>query len=304
MGSEIRVRLWHEDGSRNVLEGVIDEALAVFATVEAACTRFDLSSPLMRANATPAQAHRLPRECFDALREAAWFHRSTEGLFDPRVLRDLVALGYDRSLPFASMDVNLERGPAPARPAMAEWKPRFDDERSEVVLGEVPVDLGGIGKGLAVRWASAVLRAAGGGHLVEAGGDCYCAGSAPDGGPWRIAVEDAFNDPRPRAVLELQDLACATSSTRLRRWHVDGRAVHHLIDPRSGCPGGQGLRAVTVVCPDPAEAEVWAKALFLTGAGDIESVASARSLAALWIGEAGQLSLTEPMARLVSWGPS
>jgi len=301
MATDVTMQVCRGDEALDALEDLVAVALRVFRTVEQACTRFDPQSPLMRANARPTEAHRLPHVCFEALREAARAYRLTDGRFDPRVLGDLLELGYDRSLPFADGDLHLDDRSAPRRPPLPEWTPQFRAETKEVVLGPLPVDLGGIGKGLAVRWASEVLRLRAPDHLVEGGGDCYCSGRAPGGGPWLVAVEDPFGGQSPRAVLELRDQACATSSIRLRNWCVGGRPVHHLVDPDSGQPGGAGLRAVTVVAPDPATAEVWAKALFLAGAADIQ--AAAGDQAALWIDDTDTVTVTAAMARLVCWGP-
>ena len=46
-------------------------------------------------------------------------------------------------------------------------------------VGAKPIDLGGIGKGLAVRWASQELAGAGEAALVEAGGDVMALGGGP-----------------------------------------------------------------------------------------------------------------------------
>ena len=127
------------------------------------------------------------------------------------------------------------------------------------------VDLGGIGKGLAVRWASELLATEFGSFVVDAGGDCYCAGDADGSGRWRIGVEDPLAPTEHIAVLGLRDRAVATSSVRLRRWVVGKRRVHHLIDPRTGSPGGKGLLSVTVAAYDAARAEVSSKALFIAG---------------------------------------
>jgi thiamine biosynthesis lipoprotein len=99
----------------------------------------------------------------------------------------------------------------------------------------------------------------------------------------------------------LADQACATSSIRLRRWVNAGRAVHHLIDPRTGQPGGEGLLAVTVVGADPALAEVWSKALFLDGVDGIERLARASGLAALWVTDDGALGTTPDLDELLIW---
>lgn len=304
MATDVTVRAVLARANRAELAEALERALGVFRDVEAACTRFDRTSPLMRANACPSEAHRVPPYCFDALREAYQCYRSTAGRFDPRVLTDLLALGYDRSLPFSSGDVRVSTSPTAGRHPLPRWRPRFWEAGHEVVLGGLPVDLGGIGKGLAVRWASQTLREVSPDHLIEAGGDCYCSGSAPDEQPWLVAVEDPFGGTAPRAVLSLRDLACATSSIRLRSWTNDGGRVHHIVDPRSGRPGGEGLWAVTVVTNDPAHAEVWSKVLFLTGRSGIADAAERRRLAALWVEEDGAVRTSTAMTPHLRWGPA
>jgi thiamine biosynthesis lipoprotein len=224
----------------------LDRAATVFAEVEAACTRFSPDSPLMRANASPQEWHTVPRICFDAVAQVWRAHRETGGLFDPRVLDTLLRLGYDRSLPFRTGPVAVHSGGATQGPASVPvraaapavspgpWRPGLDADRGAVRLGPHPIDLGGIGKGLAVRWAARELACVGAPYLIEAGGDCSVGGAGPDGEGWRIGVEDAAPPPgRPDlvAVLRLADTACATSSVRVRTWEVNGRPVYHLIDP-------------------------------------------------------------------------
>lgn len=299
MASDITVHATsRDDGHR--LEAVVGEALTVFSTVAASCTRFDPTSPLMRANAAPGEWHVLPASCVAAISEAYAAYRRTDGRFDPRVLRDLVGLGYTEALSFAEGAPEAPVGRPRRRLVPPPWEPLFRGE-DEVHLGGQPVDLGGIGKGLAVRWAADALRGACDDHLVVAGGDCSCAGSAPDGGPWRVGVEDPAGGDAPLAVLGLSDIACATSSVRLRRWKAGGQEVHHLIDPRSGLPGGRGLAAVTVVAGDPADAEVWSKVLFLAGHRQVATVAERQELAALWVGADGTVACSEAMARYVVW---
>ncbi len=304
-------------GPRPGAERAVEEAIATFAQVERTCTRFDPSSPLMLANEAATSWHVVPQECFAAIEEAARAHEMTDGRFDPRTLRTLQAWGYDRSLPFEADTVALPqarqqaRGPATLPGASQvvvdltgrrpRWRPGFDATALAVKVGPQPVDLGGIGKGLAVRWAMERLAQAGDAVLVDAGGDCYLAGPGPDGDGWQVAVEDPQGGAAPLAVLSLRDAACATSSVRVRRWTVGGRRVHHLIDPATGAPGGKGLLAVTVVHADPADAEVWSKALFFEGASGIARLAQRQGLAALWVGEDGEVGTSEPLRPLVIW---
>ena len=77
--------------------------------------------------------------------------------------------------------------------------------------------------------------------------------------------------------------------------------MHHLIDPRTGAPGGAALLAVTVVGPDPAAAEVWSKALFLCGLDGIAEQAEVHELAALWVSADGHLRSSATVDPLVIW---
>jgi thiamine biosynthesis lipoprotein len=272
--------------------------------VAATCTRFDPASPLMRVNADPRSWHEVPAELYDALQEAADAYLDTGGLFDPRVLEVLLAWGYDRSLPFATGRVAVTGGRAarrPGPPGRRRWRPRFDPRRRAVRIGPVPVDLGGIGKGLAVRWAAQALAGSGAATLVEAGGDLQAGGPGPDGAGWLVGVEDPRGGQDPVAVLSLTDLGCATSSVRLRHWQVDGRPVHHLVDPRTGDPADSGLLSVTVVGPDVARAEVWSKALFLAGRGQVRRIADERGIAALLVDTDGVVGVSRALRPHLRW---
>lgn len=103
-------------------------------------------------------------------------------------------------------------------------------------------------------------------------------------------------------MVAVGDGALCTSSTRRSTWtDPDGRFAHHLIDPATGEPGGDGLRAVTVALPDPAWAEIWTKALFLEGARTIGAMARSRGLTAWWVTEDGSLEMTPAARQRLRW---
>ena len=304
MATDVSIRVV---GATPEVEARMNAVVEVFARVSAACTRFDETSPLMRANAAPDEWHDVPWELAASVVEAYEAYRETGGVFDPRVIDTLVRLGYDRSLPFATGGIAFDGAGLPAeRDDVVErdlWRPRWEQrgDRYRIHLGGAPIDLGGIGKGLAARWAFEELEPAGDSVMVDAGGDCQFSGSGPTGEGWRVGVEDPSGGADPLLVLSLRDTGCATSSVRVRHWQVNGREVHHLIDPRTRTSGGHGLLSVTVIDPDVAWAEVWSKTLFLTGAERMEALAEERQLAAAWVAADGGVRMNGLAAEHVIW---
>jgi thiamine biosynthesis lipoprotein len=263
-----------------------------FARSDAALSRFREDSDLTAANrvAGSGVARRVGARLYRAVAAAERARRSTGGRFDARVLADLERLG-DNGVPLPSREARLS---GPLR------RPR---ERSLAL--DRAHDLGGIGKGLALRWAwrrLGSLRSRAAGVLLEAGGDLVVGGRPEGMTSWSIGVEDPLGGPQPAAIIALQRGAVCTSSVAQRAWwSPDGRPVHHLIDPVTGEPGGGGLLSVTVAGDDPAWSEVWSKALFLAGPKEIPALARGRGLAAWWIDLSGALSMTPAARQRTPW---
>jgi thiamine biosynthesis lipoprotein len=295
MGSPLRLTLGGEPRTPARADRCWRLVVAEFEAAEAAMSRFRETSELTGLNSAAGSgtvafpSGRLRR----ALAAADRAQRLTDGAFDPRVLRDLDRLGY--------------RGAALAGSGTAATDDASDGRvvepcgrRGRSIAR--PIDLGGIGKGLTLRWAAAALERTGVEDLLlEAGGDLVARGSGPDGQPWRIGVEDPTDGGEPLAVIAVVDQAVATSSTRVHRWTVDRRVVHHLLDPRTGEPATGGLEAVTVAGPDPAWAEVWSKVLFIGGRDDVARLARTRGLAAWWVTADGTLEMTAAARAMTIW---
>lgn len=288
-GPDLAERAW---------QAVSDE----FEAAEQTMSRFRDTSDLTLVNrlAGTGSPIRVDRRLSRALAAADRAGRLTGGRFDARVLADLERLGYHGTDLGTTVDGAAGSTTRSATEGGGRWL--ATDPRTARVAVDRPVDLGGIGKGLGLRWAWAALErtgllAGGGGALLEAGGDLVAGGPSPELGPWVIDIEDPTGGARPVAVIAVVDGAVTTSSVQVNRWRTEtGRDVHHLIDPRTGEPGGAGLLAVTVAGRDPAWSEVWSKSLFLEGADRVAEAARSRGLAAWWVGEDGRFEMT-PAAR-------
>jgi thiamine biosynthesis lipoprotein len=272
-------------------------AIAEMEESERSLSRWSADSGLSRLNAMAGSGTSAPadRRLLAFLVGAARAQRMSGGRFDPRVLSRLEALGERAGVPLPVVPEQLGSD--------RQWLEC--DPRRGLACVAAPVDSGGIGKGLALRWAARRIERAGllgSGMLLEAGGDVVVRGERPGGGPWQIGIEDPAGGDEPLAVISGTGGAIATSSTAVRRWtSPDGAAVHHLVDPRTGEPGGDGLMAVTVTLADPAWAEVWSKSLFLAGARAIGDEARRRGVAAWWVEEDGSLHLTPAARQQTAW---
>jgi thiamine biosynthesis lipoprotein len=304
MASPLRLTVTGDAGQARTAALAWQAVRETFEAAEQALSRFREDSDLTSLNRscgrpTATRSRLLVR----ALTVADRAHRRTAGRFDPRVLGDLERLG-------------LHGAAIPGVPARIRAADAGHDRilqragRAGPVWIDVPVDLGGIGKGLALRWAArsaaaplGELLSRGGGFLLDAGQDLVTRGLGPDGEPFLVDVEDPAGALESLAVIRLpRDGAVATSSVRLRRWTApDGRQAHHLIDPRTGEPGGAGLQAVTVAGVDPAWAEVWSKSLFVEGVRRIGPAARHEGLAAWWVTADQVLEMTPAARSLTVW---
>lgn len=271
------------------------EVVEEFVASDTAMSRFRADSEvtaLNRAALTGASFEPTTRLRL-AVHAADRAHRVTGGHFDPRVVGLLDGWGY-RGTP---LDIDAA---SDGVGSTARIVARVDCER---ILLPHPIDLGGIGKGLALRWASDRLARVGvGRYLLDAGGDIVARGPAPSGGPWSVGIEDPRGGDAPMAVMAIVDGAVATSSVKRLRWRDDrGRPRHHIVDPGTRHPADGGLSAVTVMGSDPAWAEVWSKALFVAGRARIAALGRARGLAAWWVATDGALEMTPAARARTTW---
>ena len=266
-----------------------------FDAVDRALSGFRVDSEItaiVRGRST-GRARKVGHRLRSALHTVDRANRITSGHFDPRIVGRLEDWGAGG----AALGLTAQDDGLGATTRIVEI------DRHGAVHLPYPVDLGGIGKGLALRWARDRLTRLGiSRFLLDAGRDLVLRGRAPGVTPWRVAIEDPAGGEQPVAVLEPGSAAVATSSVRRHRW-IDpgGRTRHHLVDPRTGESADGGLLAVTVGAPDPAWAEVWSKALFVSGRAEIAGLARSQGLAAWWVADDGTVEMTPGARQHTIW---
>ncbi len=242
--------------------------------LEQAWSRFDPDSEITRLNLHAGELTIVSQVTYELVALAQHARIATGGVFNPLMLGQLVALGYDRT--WESM-VSVDRPsvePTPATTAPIELFPEVSAVR---LPAGTQFDPGGIGKGMAGDMVAAALLSAGASAIqVELGGDVVVAGPSWTGGPWRVVLDDSDHGVTSPATIELDAGGVATSSVLRRRWRCGGAEVHHVVDPATGGSASTDLHSVTTVAPTLWWAEVVAKVALIGGS------ASARMLLDDW----------------------
>jgi thiamine biosynthesis lipoprotein len=132
------------------------------------------------------------------------------------------------------------------------------------------LDLCGIAKGYAVDRMAQVLQEHGVRHALAAlDGELRAVGGQSSGLPWAVALESPeFERRAVRGVIELEDLAVATSGDYRRCLEVGGARLAHTMDPRRWVPVNNDVASVTVLAPTCIQADAWATALLVAGPGE------------------------------------
>lgn len=257
MNTDIELR------TANVIGGsYLGAAAQVFTDVDHRFSRFRPDSELSLLNArTTSTVHGSP-DLLALLMSCACLHRVTRGVFDPSILPDLEASGYDRSFELMTGDA----GTGLAAHSMRGFDGvAIDHAQSTITLPDgMRIDLGGIGKGWAVDRAAEVLAPCED-FVVNAGGDVFAAGSDGYHDGWTAAIEHPHTGETISTVV-LRNEAIATSTTARRNWLRAGERHHHLIDPRTGTCSQSGVAAVSVIGTTTVEADVFAKSALILGA--------------------------------------
>ena len=106
--------------------------------------------------------------------------------------------------------------------------------------------------------------------MVEIGGEIVTQGVSDKRLPWKIGVTKPTDDSLSvsgelQTVLNVTDIAMATSGNYRNFYYKGGRKYAHTIDPKTGYPVQHSLLSATVLTKDCAVADAYATAFMVLG---------------------------------------
>lgn len=106
--------------------------------------------------------------------------------------------------------------------------------------------------------------------MVEIGGEIVTCGINPKRLPWAIGVEKPVDDTLAvkkdlETVLNITDIAMATSGNYRNFYYKNGKKYAHTIDPKTGFPVQHNILSATVLAKECAVADAYATSFMVMG---------------------------------------
>ena len=242
LGADAELQIHHPDAAE--ADRLIERCLAEVARLEAVFSLYRPDSAIARLNRDGRLAEP-PPDLLRILGESAGFHRLTGGAFDITV-QPLWRLYADH---FARADADPAGPGAPAieavLPLIGEPAIAIDEAEVRLTRPGMAITLNGIAQGYVTDRVAELLLASGIERALVDMGETRALGDRPDGGPWRIGLEDPAQPGQVAEIVPVQSRAIATSGGYGTPFDAAGR-FNHIFDPATGGTSRR-YRAISVL---------------------------------------------------------
>lgn len=203
----------------------------------------------------------------DVFRKAMTISQDTEGAFDITVAPLVNAWGF-----------GFKNGSQPDKSQVDSllWlvgyqKVALKDGRIVKQHPDIMLDCSAIAKGYGSDVVARFLRRKGiKNFMVEIGGEIVTCGINSRRMPWKIGVTKPTDDSLSvggelQSILNVADMAMATSGNYRNFYYKGGKKYAHTIDPKTGYPVQHSLLSATVLAKDCATADAYATSFMVLG---------------------------------------
>lgn len=263
-GTYGKITFWHPD--KDTAEETGEEIVEQLQTLSRRLNIFTEDSELSQLNSNAASA---PFKCsprlWQVLQKARRAYEQTDGSVDISIgpLMDLWGFhgGTEKKYPSA-------REVADKKALCGLDKVDFNEEEKKVVFSKpgMYLDLGAIAKGYALDLA--VETAVGRGieqGIIDIGGNIYVFPKPPPNREnYHVGIRAPHGKDDLLAKVEVTDCFIATSGNYENAYQLDGKTVHHIIDPDTGYPV-ENIASVTALAETGVQSDAFSTAVFIKG---------------------------------------
>jgi thiamine biosynthesis lipoprotein len=248
-------------GSNHITQSEID---SIILELNNTASIFNLNSLVSRINRNETDT--LNAILKDILEVSLKVCEETSGAFDFTVgaLVNLWGFGNDQIKERSEDEV------AKALETVGYPKIKIIDNKIIKENAETQLNFNAIAKGYCVDMVAAFLTSKGAENfLIDIGGELYVCGKRDTNQKWRVGIqkptENKEGEIAAQEVMELQNIAVATSGNYRNYKETNGKRYGHTINPRTGYPEISNLLSATVLASTCALADAYATAFMVMG---------------------------------------
>ena len=200
--------------------------------------------------------------------------RETDGAFDITVAPLVNAWGFG----FKSGEKPTARQVDSLRHIIGYEKISVDNGKIRKQDPRMMLDCSAIAKGYGTDVVANFLRSRGvKNFMVEIGGEVVTCGVNPERLPWKVGVIKPEDDSLSvshelQTILNVTDIAMATSGNYRNFYYQGGRKYAHTIDPKTGYPVQHNILSATVLAKTCAQADAYATSFMVMGLDKAQKV--------------------------------
>ncbi len=251
--------------------------------VDAQMSTWKPDSDLMRLNAAPVDLWvPLPDRLLTVLEAGLAISRQTGGAFEMNISDAVRAWGFGPD----HIDLQAIRSASTAQRVPASAALEIDQANGRArKSAQLALDLSGIAKGFGVDRMAETARDLGVAHaLCTIDGEVRALGSRQNGRPWAVGIETPDSTATGQhSVLDLKDMAVATSGDYRHFVTVGAARLSHTMDPRRGAPLVAAPASVTVLSRSCMMADAMTTALMVMGDGPGVDFAKDHAISVLFL---------------------
>ena len=278
-------------------EDLKDSIHAAFEAFDASLSLFNPHSILSAIN---ANRDTTTNTFFEAMwAEAEEVYTLSGGAFDITVAPLVNYWGFGNTSRYRDTEKSIHREIDSIRRFVGFDKVELIDHRVYKSDPRVQIDGGAVAKGQACDVIAELLRHNGcENYLVDIGGEVVAKGKNAKGAPWHIGItkpniNNEGAQEELQEILEVTDIAMATSGN-YRNFYYDGDVRRsHTIDPRTGYPVQHSVLSATVISSRCMRSDALATACMVLGQKEaLAMIEQARDAACLLIVAQGDSLVT------------
>ncbi len=242
-----------------------DEILAVLNEVDNSLSPFNKNSIITKINENiPVTPDKMFVEVFQLAKQIS---TETNGAFDITVAPMVNVWGF-----------GFKNGMSPTKEVIDSIKGIVGFEKVNYKDGKVlkqdpriTLDCSAIAKGYGCDMVARLFRQKDiKNFMIEIGGEVVTSGISEKRIPWKIGVtkptDDSLNTNQElQTVLNITDMAMATSGNYRNFYYKNGKKYAHTINPKTGYPVQHNILSATVLAPNCAMADAYATSFMVLG---------------------------------------